>query len=89
MSIITRTDREINDKIVTIISKGKTPDAKATAEIIYHDGQYDEPLSLDIIRKKYPDVRMIIVESPSCGEVYRYGNHGNVWEKVGKTEGYA
>lgn len=87
--IVRRTDKPISDKIVTIISKGKTLDAKPTVAIIYHDGQYKAPLSLDIILKEYPNVRMVIVEDGLHGEVYRYGNHGDVWELTGKTEGYA
>lgn len=87
--IVNITDKPISDKIVTIISKGNTPNSKPTVEIIYHDGEFDEPLSLDIIRKKYPGVRMVIVESGFRGDVYRYGNHGDVWELTGKTEGYA
>lgn len=28
-------------------------------------------------------------ESPLHGEIYKYGNHGSFWEKVGETDGYA
>lgn len=31
----------------------------------------------------------VVIELPLWGDVYRYGNHGEYWEKVGKTEGYA
>lgn len=31
----------------------------------------------------------VLEESPLNGYVYRYGNHGNYWERVGTLEGYA
>lgn len=34
-------------------------------------------------------VIVLIAESPLHGTVYKYGNHGRVWEKVGATIGYA
>lgn len=32
---------------------------------------------------------VIIVETPNNGIIYRYGNHGAVWEIIGRTCGYA
>lgn len=32
---------------------------------------------------------LVIYENYSFGEIYRYGNHGNTWELVGETCGYA
>lgn len=32
---------------------------------------------------------LVIYENTSFGEIYRFGNHGNVWELVGETCGYA
>lgn len=58
-------------------------------EVIYHDGQYDPPITLASIQAKYPRVRMVIAEYGLSGKVYRYGNHGDYWEQVGTTEGYA
>lgn len=31
----------------------------------------------------------VFCENPLRGEVYKYGNNGEYWEKVGKTDGYA
>lgn len=31
----------------------------------------------------------VITEWPLEGYVYRYGNHGDYWEKIGETCGYA
>ena len=32
---------------------------------------------------------MLIIETPTEGVIYRYGNHGNFWEIVGRMCGYA
>ena len=32
---------------------------------------------------------LVFVENPTYGYIYRYGNHGAVWELVGRTCGYA
>lgn len=32
---------------------------------------------------------LIVAENPTDGVVYRYGNHGAYWEKIGETCGYA
>lgn len=34
-------------------------------------------------------VLTVIEESPLTGAIYRYGNHGASWEKVGENCGYA
>ena len=31
----------------------------------------------------------VIVDTPLKGVIYHYGNHGNSWEQVGTTVGYA
>jgi hypothetical protein len=49
-------------------------------------------LSLDDIAKQIGDERGIItvtVEGPLDGIIYRYGNHGDEWEIVGRMCGYA
>lgn len=68
---------------------------------IYHSyviDQYsteDEPSTLgglqQMIEKKYGHIRYctVIAESGLCGDIFRYGNHGNFWERTGKTCGYA
>lgn len=45
--------------------------------------------SLSDIQKMYPYVKIVIFEDALEGNVYKYGNHGEYWEEVGKTEGYA
>lgn len=34
-------------------------------------------------------VLLVIAESPLHGTVYKCGNHGGLWEKVGETMGFA
>ena len=34
-------------------------------------------------------VLIVIAESALSGTVYKYGNHGSVWERCGETIGYA
>lgn len=31
----------------------------------------------------------VIAESPMTGTIYRYGNYGLFWDKIGQTKGYA
>lgn len=47
----------------------------------------DMPLSK--IRAHRGSRIIVIAESPMDGEVYRYGNHGDYWEQIGTTCGYA
>lgn len=46
---------------------------------------------LEIARKNgFKDGTILLVaESPLNGNVYRYGNYGDYWVKIGKTMGYA
>ena len=67
---------------------------KIHGRIIYHQGEYDKPISLADIQKRYPKVSMVIAENGLEGKVYRYGNNKDengkpLWEEVGKTQGYA
>ena len=54
----------------------------------------DNGLTLDechriALRRGYTSgVITVVEESPRAGTVYRYGNHGNVWEEVGTMDGY-
>lgn len=85
------------DEIITVIFVDHTEVIDAPigkkiygVEVIYHDGEFDPPITLRSIKEKYPDVKMVIAEGPTEGKVYRYGNHlDNYWEQVGKTIGYA
>lgn len=62
-----------------------------TAEKMVIDAEYDKPISLADIRAKHPTARMItvIAESALQGWVFRFGNHGEFWEQIGNTAGYA
>jgi len=58
-------------------------------------GEYDEPVSLADIEKKFPDAEMVIFEDALHGEIYRYEPYTTKdgekikWQKHGKTRGYA
>ena len=73
---------------ILYILYGDRPD-RLNCEAIYLNGQYDDPISLDDIAEGYRGVFMVIEENPLDGRVYRYGNHGDYWEEVGKTRGFA
>lgn len=85
------------DGILIIISEDgydeTISERKGRVDFITLCAEYDEPLTLDQIQLDYPDVMMVIFEDCLNGYVYRYGNHKvygeKVWEKVGKTNGYA
>jgi hypothetical protein len=51
-------------------------------------GEFDHEVSLDYFRKKYKAV-IVIYEQALHGIIYRYGNHGDFWESIGTTIGYA
>ena len=91
---------DLCDSIITIVyecgeeekSNGvftyKAP--KFAVEVIFHNGQYDEPITLGSIRRKYGDkIHLVVSEYGLEGRVYRYGNNGKYWEQIGRTDGYA
>lgn len=51
-------------------------------------GEYEHEVSLDYFRRKYKAV-IVIYEQDLHGIIYRYGNHGDFWESIGTTIGYA
>lgn len=54
------------------------------------DPKYDEPISLEEIALRYPEVELVIHEDFLSGEMYRYNNYGdNEWWEVGRTRGFA
>lgn len=54
------------------------------------DPQYDEPISLEEIALRYPEVELVIHEDFLSGEMYRYNNYGdNEWVQTGQTRGFA
>lgn len=83
---------DLSDKLIIVIwSKGTKDTGIRTAHgvKIYHDGQYDEPITLTDIIERYPKTEIVIAENGFAGVVYRYGNNGEIWEQVGETIGYA
>lgn len=55
---------------------------------LFLDCEYDKPISLDELKEKH-NAKIVISESWLSGNVYRYGNHGEFWEKIGETIGFA
>lgn len=56
--------------------------------------EYDDPISLIDIQRKYPNVHKVIYEDWRNGYVFNYGNHrdenkNGIWERVGTTYGFA
>ena len=50
---------------------------------------FDDPWTLAMIAEKFPTVKIVIYDSWTHGDVYRYGNHkAGEWELVGETEGF-
>lgn len=74
-------DVVFSDGILTIITSTNRVKRKILC------GQYDLPISLDDIRKQKGVI--VIIEDHLDGFIYRYGNHGQFWEKIGCTIGFA
>jgi len=54
------------------------------------DPEYDEPISLEELALRYPEVDLVIHEDMFSGEMYRYNNYGdNEWWQTGQTRGFA
>ena len=69
-------------------------EAKYEIDVICLCPEYDDPISLTDIREKYPNVHKVIFEDWREGYVYNYGNHrdenkNRVWERTGRTYGFA
>lgn len=88
---------DLSDTVVTIIYctreammiNGVYQDKQVATKMIYHHGDFDDRITLDDILKQYSTAEMVISESGLHGEIYRYGNHGDYWEQIGTTGGYA
>ena len=80
-------DRVFHDCVLTIIDETDTSEKVRTMYL----NEYDEPKSLKGIREMLPAAKTITVfaENALKGKIYRYGNHGDFWEYVGDTTGYA
>ena len=78
------------DGFVTILLKTKPEKEEGIYIRLCICPEYDEPITLKDIAEKYPDVYMVIFEDMLNGEIYSYGNHKEgLWEKIGRTDGYA
>lgn len=66
-------------------------ESKKCKRIYSHYDLGEKELTLFDIQQEFKDEKEIIVitEYGISGNVYRYGNHGDYWEKIGKTIGYA
>ena len=63
---------------------------KIFGDVIVLNPEYDNPITLAEISKKYPLVYLVIYNEPLKGKIYSYQNHEEgVWEEVGETRGYA
>lgn len=69
----------------------KDTTSKPSIDILYLT-EFDNPISLADIPKKYPDVRKMMFESYMSGEIFTYKNHSaqnaHDWELTGTTIGY-
>lgn len=90
----------IYDGFVYIISRkvtGKGLHIKVhhSIDVICLNPEYDDPLSLVDIKKRFPKVIKVIHEDWLRGDVYNYGNHATkdngeeFWELTGETMGFA
>ena len=77
------TEIRFYDGIIYIFKENET-----RAKKIILAGNYPESISLDEIREKYKG-KIVIFEQAFQGSVYRYGNHGEYWEHIGYTIGFA
>lgn len=76
-------EKVFSDGILYIIEENRH-----TSHEIIICGELDKPISLSDIRKKYKG-QLVIHEDYLAGSIYRYGNHGDFWEQVGMTIGFA
>ena len=85
--------RTFRDGILTIIELNAN--YRIGGVRMFLDAEHDDPISLAEIQERYPRVSHVIFEDMFSGEVWTYGNHRDIqtgeklWEKVGKTCGYA
>lgn len=96
MNMAKEADREI-EKVTSEVSADLVLDydvicviAQNKTEWIYNSEVFDEPLRLsDCEDIAGLDRILVIAENSLEGAVFRYGNHGFFWERIGTTSGYA
>ncbi len=84
---ISGTELEAFDIFTVVIETGDGISGKKIYRL-----DWEEPPSLEGIEQMAGhDARIIwvIAENPLRGNIYRYGNHGDFWECVLATQGYA
>lgn len=56
-------------------------------------GEYDNPVTLKDIENEWvangARTILVIFEDATRGGIYRFGNYGKTWQKIGTTIGYA
>ena len=72
---------------VTVLQQGDT-DSVSAYRLVQAEG-CDVCITLADIEAADTGVTIVISENALEGKVYKYGNHGQFWEKIGKTCGYA
>lgn len=76
-------DIDLDYDIIRVVSDNKV-------EVIYNSEIFPTCLKLsDCEDISESDRILVIAENALEGAVFRYGNHGFFWEKVGTTGGYA
>lgn len=63
------------------------PGYKYSIDVIFLCPEYDEPLTLEKIKKKYPNVQKVMFDEAMQGYVFTYND--NKWYQTGETRGYA
>ena len=77
------------DGILHIIS-GDIKEGELRCYKMIINAEFDEPIKLSDIRRRFPDASIVIFEDYLRGDIYRYGNHNDSeWERVGTTVGFA
>ena len=78
------------DDVFLLESNTVVCDNKSVSRLILGQ-EYGDCMTLSDLRSMFSDANELLVvsEFPLQGVVCRFGNHGDIWEKVGDTCGYA
>ncbi len=81
---------ELKDCIITVVCTNTESD-DVVAKRLYNHSEHDAPTTLEAIKDmfEHPLTVIVIAEDMFEGEVYKWGNSGNSWERTGETNGYA
>jgi hypothetical protein len=78
--------------IISCVEQNKNglSEFKWSIDVIFLSLGYDEPLTLEKIKEKYPNVQKVMFDEAMQGYVFTYNNYGdNKWHQTGETRGYA